>query len=300
MRPGNENDTVNVHYLMMRGSFDASSHNLVQTKKGWNEAIWDKEVADVISTEEEMGGGFIPPQKQIALQLEGDPEQRRLMEIQFQHESLHAQLKDLRAEHFAVTRRLRKKEDAHQTAKIEVAQREKKLAKLTPNPDINDPAKRAEAFKKSKAHAQRLLESAKRRGDNALNTWSKTHEQLQRVETEIQTLQRDIETFEKTHFAQEDTSPPHYRDVVETLGAADKLRLNAVGQRMFGEEWFELREKILTPTGREVMGRYQNGWAEISTGKGDPESTLYHEAYHRAEDLFPDRQRTHPTPERHS
>jgi hypothetical protein len=77
-----------------------------------------------------------------------------------------------------------------------------------------------------------------------------------------------------------------FQDVSQSLGPADKARLLALGKRLFGDEWLTLRDNILTPDGREAMGRYRDGWAEISTGKGDPESTVLHEAVHRAEDLF--------------
>lgn len=83
-----------------------------------------------------------------------------------------------------------------------------------------------------------------------------------------------------------DPQAPQLRDVAETLSPANKARLNALGKRLFGDEWLRLRNKVMTPSGREVMGRYQSGWADISTGKGDPKSTVLHEAVHRAEDLF--------------
>ena len=73
IRHGNENSNVNIHYLLMRGSFDQVSFDIVAQKKGWNEAIWDKALEDTISTEEEMLDGAMPSEKQIAIELEKGP-----------------------------------------------------------------------------------------------------------------------------------------------------------------------------------------------------------------------------------
>lgn len=91
VRYGNENDNVNIHYYFTAGSFDQLSYGIIAKKKGWNEAVWDKDVADTIDTVSEMLGGF-PSEKEIAIELESDPIKKELLILDFERDRL---VKDL-------------------------------------------------------------------------------------------------------------------------------------------------------------------------------------------------------------
>ena len=88
VRFGNENEKVFIHNYFMKGSFDKISYDLVSKKKGWNDALWSKDVEDEISTLEEMAGGVIPSSEQIQIELETDPVKREKMIMEFKYKSM--------------------------------------------------------------------------------------------------------------------------------------------------------------------------------------------------------------------
>jgi len=95
VRYGNENDVVRLHYFFTQGSFDALSFNIVARKRGWNQAIWDKDVANEIDTVSEMLGGM-PSEQEIMLEMETNPFRRRILELEIQRDRLVKDRSNLR------------------------------------------------------------------------------------------------------------------------------------------------------------------------------------------------------------
>jgi len=89
IRYGNMNSTVNVHNFFMKGSFDSISYDLVSNKKGWNEALWNKEATEEISTKEEMQGGSMPSSEEIQIELEADPEVKEMMKREYKYKLMN-------------------------------------------------------------------------------------------------------------------------------------------------------------------------------------------------------------------
>jgi len=196
VRPGNENDLVNIHYLLMRGSFDRTSLDLVQTKKGWNEALWAKTVADTISTEEEMTAGVIPGRKQILLDLETDPLRRKRLEVEFRLESMYQQAGSWSNEYHALELQEKSVLRQIQNLQLTLAERQKRLEDLVPDDRIKDDEKRAEQYKKSKDYLQRLIETTQRKISELRDTdIVRLQEGQQRLADQIATLREDIRQF---------------------------------------------------------------------------------------------------------
>jgi len=195
VRPGNENAQVNIHYLMMRGSFDSMSLGIVLTKKGWNEAIWDRDVADTISTEEEMVAGVIPNNRQIMMELERDPVRRKELEVQFTLESMQTQLDAWRDEHYSLNSRVRSKERRIRALDSELASRGTRLEELEPDTRIKNEEKRAEQFVKSKAYMQKLMDVSARKIQEERASIEKIQTEADALRDQISALHRDIETY---------------------------------------------------------------------------------------------------------
>ncbi len=163
VRYGNENDLVNIHYLFMRGTYDNLSFNTVINKRGWNEAIWDKDVADEISTEEEMVGGGVPEKEAILIEMETDPRKKAELIVELFVKRSDSQLEDVKDNLYALNRKRHiyraDTEDAHK----KIGERKKKLAELKPDSSIKNATRRKEQFEKSKAHIEKLLASAEKR-----------------------------------------------------------------------------------------------------------------------------------------
>jgi len=78
IRYGNENKEANLHFYITNGTFDSLSYNIVNKKKGWNEAMWDKEAQDRIDTKADFVGA-LPSEDEIRIELEQDPIKKRVM-----------------------------------------------------------------------------------------------------------------------------------------------------------------------------------------------------------------------------
>jgi len=196
VRPGNRNNEVQIHYLLMRGSFDSTSLNIVQTKKGWNEAVWDKDVANTISTEEEMVAGVIPSGKQILLELEKDPIRRKALEIDFKLEAMRSQVGQWQSEQYAYDSRSWSDNRHIKSLEATLAERKEKLASLLPDEDIKDDAKRAQQFEASKKHLNSLIEATTRHISNSKGQLAKTQEKQQVVVAQIAAMREDIAALE--------------------------------------------------------------------------------------------------------
>jgi len=167
VRYGNENDEVNVHYMFMRGTYDSLSFANVINKRGWNEAIWDKEVADEISVEEEMVGGGVPERDAILIEMERDPTRKAELIVDLHRRRLATQEADIQDNIYSLNRRQYATEAALHDSEAQLAERQQKLKDLVPNPEIKDEAKRQAQFDKSRTHLQKLIESTQRRMEAA-------------------------------------------------------------------------------------------------------------------------------------
>jgi len=158
VRPGNRNGHIDIHYLMMSGTFDSLSLSIMQKKVGWNQALWSKESLDEISTEEEMLAGSVPSDKQILLELEKDPIKKKKLQIEFEIDGLKNSIDAMRQQRGTLTARAGLKKLAITHAEESLKSRTEKVAGLKPDEEISDLEKRAEVFKSRKDHWIRMRE----------------------------------------------------------------------------------------------------------------------------------------------
>jgi len=199
IRYGNENDTVNTHYFFMRGTFDSLSYEIVAHKRGWNEALWDREVADEISTAEEMTEGAMPNQEQIMIELETDPVRKQFLILSFQYQRLVEERDNYYQLGRRAKERLRRTRDKLTERKEILKGQRQRLADLKPNEDIKDPEKRRETYERQKAILENSIEiSLKKQGEIEANI-----EKLQKRATELDAHEaeanRKIEQFRRDH-----------------------------------------------------------------------------------------------------
>ena len=188
----------------MRGTFDTLSFDIVSRKKGWNEAIWDKEIAPAISTEEEMAGGAMPRREQILIELEPDPNKREIMRKEFQlHQLLEDQgniLDEIRLLNWKINNSDSKASEIAE----ELADRRKQLSDLQPSLKIKNKKKRKERYERSKAHKEKLVlasekkladyEASKQEWQNKIADYNKQLEPLQR---DIDHISQVLSLYEK-------------------------------------------------------------------------------------------------------
>jgi len=197
LRFGNENDKVMIHYLFMRGTFDAISFNAVINKKGWNEAIWDKEVADVISTEEEMATGAMPNREQIQLEMETNPIKRSRLLIQFEYGRILDERSGVADARFVARRRLETAGKDIKEGITSLEEREEKLRTLTPNEDIKDEQKRREQYEKSRDHLEFLITASRKKIEEAQNKVPVLQKRLDGLNDEYDVLSLLLQRFEE-------------------------------------------------------------------------------------------------------
>jgi hypothetical protein len=218
LRFGNENDSVNIHYLLMRGTFDAISMDVVMHKKGWNEALYDKEDADVIPTAEEMAGGAIPPREQLLIELETDPIKKQQLILSFDYKRMQGELGEYNQAAYRIRNRISTAREAIKANRLRLQEREQKLRESSPNEKIKDEKKRKEQHEKSKAFLRKGIETSKRK--------------IQEIEDKITTLEKTLDELgEKARDANErisrfeesylDEEKNFRRDVIERLAATE-------------------------------------------------------------------------------
>lgn len=204
VRYGNRYSKVHSWRLFMRGTFDTLSFDIVSRKKGWNEAIWDKEIAPAISTEEEMAGGAMPRREQILIELEPDPNKREIMRKEFQlHQLLEDQgniLDEIRLLNWKINNSDSKASEIAE----ELADRRKQLSDLQPSLKIKNKKKRKERYERSKAHKEKLVlasekkladyEASKQEWQNKIADYNKQLEPLQR---DIDHISQVLSLYEK-------------------------------------------------------------------------------------------------------
>ena len=158
VRFGNENKEVNIHYLLMQGTYDTMSMGIIHHKKGWNEAFWDKEVSDYISTREEMSSGGMPSQEQIAIELEPNPAKKHGLIVNYHLKKLQQAVQT----EASVGRSLefKVKEETSTIAHYEklIENLPKRIEEHKPNEKIEDPDLRAADFKGEAERLEKLKE----------------------------------------------------------------------------------------------------------------------------------------------
>lgn len=160
VRYGNEHGKVRVHYLFMKGSFDQMSFQIVANKKGWNEAIWERDLQPTISVREEMQDGAMPPRQQILLNLARDPEERRLLELSFERDRLQQERQDAFAFQGSAKSKVLGKEKQIANLDRVVRERRARLDEIEPNPKIEDLAERREKFLATKERVRKTVQTA--------------------------------------------------------------------------------------------------------------------------------------------
>lgn len=204
VRFGNKNDTVRTHYLLMRGTFDSMSLDLVMKKTGWNEAIWDKDVADTISTEEEMIGGAIPQREQILIELEPDPIVKAKMMIGFYGSQLNKQRGQAAESEYSIRTRINRMTATKPELEKILMERQQKLKNLSPNMEIKDKSKRAEAFEKSVANIERNIDSSKRHISEVDAKIYAMNKKLDTAVSEKNIINEKVIDFSQTFFDQQE------------------------------------------------------------------------------------------------
>ena len=199
VRYKNRNDKVNIHMMFMQGSFDSASFELVSTKKGWNEAIWDKEVADVISTEEDFGEGAMPPAKKMRIEMEPDPVKKKILQLEFEYETLYEDRGANTSFLWSLRSRIQKTEAQIADNEQNLRSRQRKLQAAKPNTKIKNLKKRAEAFEGSKKNMAHLVKVSERYIAEGNEKLAKLNKQLEEAEAEGKRLADRIEEFNQNH-----------------------------------------------------------------------------------------------------
>lgn len=70
------------------------------------------------------------------------------------------------------------------------------------------------------------------------------------------------------------------------LSTEELINIRELNERMFGDRNVGVVEKIITPDGMEAVGKYASNWIEIADKQADATDTFYHEAVHKAIDVF--------------
>jgi len=71
-----------------------------------------------------------------------------------------------------------------------------------------------------------------------------------------------------------------------TINDQKEKDIIALNKRVFGDEDVKITAQILTPEGQKALGSYRDGIIKIVNGQAEVKETFYHEAAHKAFDLF--------------
>jgi len=203
VRYGNENDVVITHLMLMRGSFDNLSLNIVMHKKGWNEALWEKDVDREISTEEEMVGGAMPSSELIAIEMETDPVKKELLKLRFDYDRMQRERSNTRDMERVFNSRLSRAYNSLNQNEKYLAERQEKLANLTPDDKIKDEEKRQAQYDKSKAFLEKMIDVANKNIDSDNEKIRNIQKQVKRSADELREVTNKIAEFETTYFNEE-------------------------------------------------------------------------------------------------
>ena len=199
VRYGNENDKVIVHYMFMQGTFDSLSFDIVSNKRGWNEAIWDKETADEISTEEEMTAGVMPKREQIMIALESDPRKKQVLIRTFELSHMQDNRVVLSQMGRMMNNRIRRERDQLALRKEMLSIQRDKLNNLIPNEKFKDDAERAEHFEKSKKVLQNSIIISERKLTEIEQEIIKLQERKKQIDAEEAELSEKVRLFQEKY-----------------------------------------------------------------------------------------------------
>jgi hypothetical protein len=195
VRYGNENDTVRIHYYFMRGTFDELSFNIVARKRGWNEAIWDKDAVNEIDTVAEMLGGM-PSEEEIQLAMEEDPVKRRLLELEIKRSHLS---NDVVAARDGVRRAERKidflniKKRSSQRELNEDQKERNSIAEKLRDKSVDDDTKNK--LRKKRKTLDSFISKNKRFIDNYPKRNNSLEKQLEHAKKVLEETENDITSF---------------------------------------------------------------------------------------------------------
>lgn len=112
-------------------------------------------------------------------------------------------------------------------------------------------------------------------------------------------LDKEMAEARKKKSGKKETDPldeddlPFRRDITgrlvldsEKLNNMELEEMRRVSRDILGDEKVEILSRIMTPESQQAMGRYMKDWIQIRAGSVDKGSTFYHEAVHKALDIF--------------
>jgi N12 class adenine-specific DNA methylase len=203
VRFGNENETVYIHYYFMKGSFDKISYDLVSKKKGWNTALWAKDIEDEISTVEEMRGGVIPSSEQIQIELEADPIKKEIMILNYKYKTLMEEKNCVYQNFSRIRTKIERRYEFLECLKIQKIERTEKLKSIMPDNTIKNEEKRLEAYNKRLAHYNKLVDNAANTIDNTGRQIVKLKEKCISIEREYIKCKNSLEEFNRKYINDE-------------------------------------------------------------------------------------------------
>jgi hypothetical protein len=266
VRYGNENAEVNIHYLLTRGTFDSLSFDIQQRKKGWNEAIWDKDVAEEISTEEEMLEGSIPNEKQIAIELEKDPIKKQKLRAEFELQALRDKITEVQnaisAKHIA---RARHKESLEKDERM-VDHWAETERNAKPKDSIKDEAERAKDYEDRVEYHRDMQKRAQARVEEAKAKIEKTSKEIEELGNRFSAAREEVIAFQKRFFDANNQFIPDMAKVAEQAKAEEEARA--------ADEWMQEPQFLDMPArGSRASTRFERSSVE-SEGTAESEAPI--------------------------
>jgi len=223
VRFGNENDVVRLHYFFTQGSFDALSFNIVARKRGWNQAIWDKDVANEIDTVSEMLGGM-PSEQEIMLEMETNPFRRRILELEIQRDRLVKDRSNLRETATMYRNELnytvKSLADYERYLADHIEDREKENAKLAKVPEGKKHDDKRNDIKRSRDYETRQIGYYRQKiKDHPIHV-ARLQETLKKAEENYQAAEVDINSFISEYIGEGESV---YGQIITPKAQLDKI-----------------------------------------------------------------------------
>jgi len=276
VRQGNPYPEVRTHLFLMRGTFDALSYSVIANKRGWNEAMWDKEVQDYISTAEEMAGGAMPAREQILIELESNPAKKAELILRFRHESLRRKVAE--AEDVASSFRGRAVKAGLELDNLKAIEKERTAAlrNLKPNAKIKDPAKQAEAFERSRNWAEQNLAVTQRRILEVEATQSAAALSIREAEQSASVIAEELASFERAHYEEQSgkihakDSKAVIQDYYRALGMAEVEETQTPAQTPTPEEAATYLARVGAESGPSAVSELREAVAAVQSLPATP------------------------------
>ena len=219
VRNGNVNDKVNIHYYFQSGTFDELMYSVVSKKKSWNDALWDADVKDRIEIVDE-GGGAMPSETEMMLQMEKDPVVRRTLELNIEHQRLSDEYDVVMEESMFLKRKVENSKRNVLAMEKEIKSLEELKNSTAPNKYIKELLEKITKTKdevKRKAWSEEYetkLEGSKRNIDNRIESKqrrileeqmgsSRAAKSLKENEKDILASRMKLESFEAKHLSED-------------------------------------------------------------------------------------------------